>query len=373
MIPAAVGAVAPLVNFPDNCDVNLLPAGSKTAEQDLDLDTTPDDVIRVRFSKAQFEAIWAKEAAADEWDEVFPALAADADCEKPIIRVVRFDDSGTSFAFKDYLSTIDGGQGWLTTYVTGSNKTREWPGADFGKRTDCAGEPNGPGSEADATDHLTSGCSNGNGSLVSKLVATDGSVGYSDISTARSTARAWRSLRRQTTTTPTGPRSKTARTPSPSRPSSPTGSAPTVPKGANCQTTEFEHGLPASTFGDWSKATRSQPPKRLRHLHPDLRPRLRRQRRRLGRQPGRGGEGPHRQGLLGKHRLDPGPGSALPERLRAAARPASWRSPKPASPRSTGTRATAAVAAAETTAADNREPPVVTAAGGPAAEQRCSR
>jgi ABC-type phosphate transport system substrate-binding protein len=254
VIPAAVGAVAPLVNFPDNCDVDLLPAGAKTAEQNLDGDGTPDDVIRVRFTKAQFEAIWAKDSAADNWTEVFSALAADSDCNKPIIRVVRFDDSGTSYAFKDYLNTIDGGQGWLTTYVTGSNKTREWPNAVFGKRTDCAGEPNGPGSQEDSVDQLTSGCSNGNGSLVAKLVATDGSVGYSDVSTARSNSPSlaitpeandndtyWTQVENGagTFTEPT---------------SSPNGFRTDGPKGANCQTTEFT-GLPASTLGDWSKAT----------------------------------------------------------------------------------------------------------------------
>lgn len=254
VIPAAVGAVAPLVNFPDNCDVNLLPAGAKTAEQDLDNDMVPDDVIRVRFTKAQFENIWAKSASADEWDEVFPALEADADCNKPIIRVVRFDDSGTSFAFKDYLNTIDGGEGWLTTYVSGTVKTREWPNATFGTRSDCAGSPNGPGSQEDSIDHLTSGCSNGNGSLVAKLVATDGSVGYSDVSTARSNSPSlaitpegndndtyWTQIENgaNTFTEPT---------------SSPNGFRTDGPKGANCQTTEFT-GLPASTLGDWSKAT----------------------------------------------------------------------------------------------------------------------
>lgn len=254
VIPAAVGAVAPLVNFPDNCDVNLLPAGSKTAEQDLDVDATPDDVIRVRFSKAQFEAIWAKDAAADNWTEVFPALAADADCNKPIIRVVRFDDSGTSFAFKDYLNSIDGGQGWLTTYVTGSNKTREWPNAVFGKRTDCPGEPNGPGSQEDSVDQLTSGCSNGNGSLVPKLVATDGSVGYSDISTARSNspslAIAPEANDNDTYWTQVENGSNTFTEPT----SSPNGFRTDGPKGANCQTTVFT-GVPASTFGDWSQAS----------------------------------------------------------------------------------------------------------------------
>jgi ABC-type phosphate transport system substrate-binding protein len=254
VIPAAVGAVAPLVNFPDGCDVEALPAGAKTAQQDLDADSVSDDVVRVRFTKAQFEAIWAKEAASDEWDEVFPALSGNAACEKPIIRVVRFDDSGTSYAFKDYLNTVDGAQGWLTTYVQGSNKTREWPNAVFGARADCAGSPNGPGSQEDAVDQLTSGCSNGNGALVAKLVATDGSVGYSDISTARSNSPSL-------AITPEGNDNDTYWTQvenggnvftEPT--SSPNGFRTDGPKGANCQTTKFT-GLPASTFGDWSKAT----------------------------------------------------------------------------------------------------------------------
>lgn len=265
VIPAAVGAVAPLVNFPDNCDVNLLPAGAKTAEQDLDNDAVPDDVIRVRFSKAQFENIWAKSSAADEWDEVFPELAADADCDKPIIRVVRFDHSGTSFAFKDYLNSIDGAEGWLTTYSsTSSAKTREWPAATFGDRDDCgdkdgiaeASDPDGPGAPglAGDTDNLTSGCSNGNGSLVAKLVATDGSVGYSDISTARANSPSlavtpegndndtyWTQVENgsDTFTEPT---------------SSPNGFRTDGPKGANCLTTEYEN-VPTTAFGDWSKVT----------------------------------------------------------------------------------------------------------------------
>jgi ABC-type phosphate transport system substrate-binding protein len=265
VIPAAVGAVAPLVNFPDNCDVNLLPAAAKTAEQDLDGDSTPDDVIRVRFSKSQFENIWAKSAAADEWDEVFTELADDADCDKPIIRVARFDHSGTSFAFKDYLNTIDGAEGWLTTYSsTSSAKTREWPNATFGDRDDCgdkdgvaeASDPDGPGAPGlgTDTDNLTSGCSNGNGSLVAKLVATDGSVGYSDISTARSNSPSL-------AVTPEGNDNDTYWTQvengsnnftEPT--SSPNGFRTDGPKGSNCLTTEFEN-VPTTVFGDWSKVT----------------------------------------------------------------------------------------------------------------------
>jgi len=256
VVPAAVGAVPPLVNFPDNCDVSLLPEASRTAEQNNDADATPDDVMRVRFTKQQFEEIWEKDSAADSWHEVFPALAPDADCQKPIIRVVRFDDSGTSFTFKDYLNSIDGGEGWLTTYVAGANKTREWPGAVFGARADCGGA-NGPGSQEDAVDQLTSGCSNGNGALVAKLVATDGSIGYSDVSTARSNSPSlaitpegndndtyWTQVQNGsgTFTEPT---------------SSANGFRTDGPKGANCSTTTFT-GIPAAedgTLGDWSKTS----------------------------------------------------------------------------------------------------------------------
>ena len=109
VVPAAVGSVAPIVNFPNGCDVNLLPAAAKTDEQDLDGDATPDDAIRMRFTRPSSRRSGRKDTDADDWSEICGALgtrrpirAAD-DNVAPIIRVVRFDDSGTSFAFKDYL------------------------------------------------------------------------------------------------------------------------------------------------------------------------------------------------------------------------------------------------------------------------------
>jgi hypothetical protein len=110
------------------------------------------------------------------------------------------------------------------------------------------------GKLADSEDHLTSGCSNGNGALVAKLVATDGSVGYSDISTARanspSLAIAPEANDNDTYWTQVQNGSNTFEEPT----SSPIGFRTDGPKGANCQTTEFE-GVPATTFGDWSKAS----------------------------------------------------------------------------------------------------------------------
>jgi ABC-type phosphate transport system substrate-binding protein len=267
VVPAAVGAVAPLVNFPDACDVNELPAESKTPEQDLVNIGTPDDVIRVRFTKAQFEGIWAQDPGSQNWDDVFPDLTCSG---VPIIRVVRFDESGTTYAFKDELAAIDPNEEWLTRYTFGTNQTKEWPGAVFGLRNDCpdpdgAGplpKPNGPGSEVDTTDHLTSGCSNGNGSLVATLNNTDGSVGYSDISTARNASppltieperddndRYWTQLPDGTEPTPV------FREPT----SDPNGFRTDGNKGANCGATVFHNGtggapLP-TTLESWSNVS----------------------------------------------------------------------------------------------------------------------
>ena len=289
VIPAAVGAVAALVNFPDSCDVTKLDVASRTPEQNLDADGTPDDVVRVLFTKAEFEAIWSQGTSGDplvSWKNVFPELDAVAACEKPIIRVVRFDDSGTSFAFKDYLNSIDGGEGWLTTYVNSGDKTRVWPapagaeapavGAVSPTESQCGTTPAPGGKLEDELDHLTSGCQNGNGFLVAKLAATDGSVGYSDISTARSNSPSLaispETNDNDTYWTQVQNGSSTFEEPT----SSPIGFRTDGPKGANCQETEFE-GVPATTFGDWSKTSAvSNRRSGLRHLHDDLRPRLRR-------------------------------------------------------------------------------------------------
>lgn len=253
VVPAAVGAVAPLVNFPNGCDVTALAAADRTAAQDLDGDATDDDVVRVRFTKQKLEAAWAGDAGARTWDDLFPELGGVPGCGVPIIRVVRFDDSGTTFTFKDYLDSINPGRGWLTTYGSGANRTIEWPGATVGARTDCAGSPSGPGSEPDTTDQLTSGCASGNGNLVPKLAATDGSIGYSDISTARTAGLAitpeandndtyWTQAQNGSGvfTEPTADTSRGFRTDG--------------QNGANCGQATFT-GVPSSTLGDWSQTS----------------------------------------------------------------------------------------------------------------------
>ena len=92
VIPGAVGSVVLAVNWPDNCDRALLPDSAETNPAAANADPFTD---RVRFTRTQAEEIWNGDSAHDEWDEIFPTLAADADCTGFITRVVRFDDSGT--------------------------------------------------------------------------------------------------------------------------------------------------------------------------------------------------------------------------------------------------------------------------------------
>jgi hypothetical protein len=180
----------------------------------------------------------------------------------PIVRVVRFDASGTTFAFKDYLRTIEPARGWTTTYESGtSNGNREWPGAEFGGGGQC-GATAAPGTQADNVDFLTSNCEKGAGKLVEKLIATDGSIGYADVATARNasptlainagaasapTTPYWTQVQNGSGnfTEPTADEVNGYRT---------TAAANPGQKGANCTATTFNN-TPASSFGDWSKAT----------------------------------------------------------------------------------------------------------------------
>lgn len=294
VVPAAVGAVAPLVNFPNGCDPTTLNDESRTDEGNEAMGGSPGSefsrgLTRVRFSKDEFEKVWAKDATHDNWVEVFPELAGDTDCDKPIIRVVRFDESGTSFAFKDNLNAINGGRGWLTTFGSqGTGGTRRWPGfgADggFGPREDCPKVvvggvevfPSGPGKDSvlpggkspgegvAGPGQLTSACFNGNQGIVEKMVQTDGSVGYSDISTARRNSPSYAVTPRASsaaafdndiywTQLPSGPGAGVFEEPT----ADADGFRSDGNEGSNCQSAVFTNAgnpLP-STLEDWSKVS----------------------------------------------------------------------------------------------------------------------
>lgn len=262
VFPIAVGAVAPLVNFPEGCNPELLADQYRTVSA-AEISSTParKALLRVRFPKAKYEKVWAGEENA-KWSTAFPELAGDADCEVPIIRVVRFDKSGTTFAFKDYLRTINGARGWTTTYESGTgNGNREWPNATFGSGGQC-GATTAPGNQADNVDFLTSNCENGAGKLVEKLIATDGSIGYADIATARNTSTGL-AINAGLSAAPTTPYwtqvengSNQWKEPTLDEVNGFRTTAASNPgqKGANCTATAF-NATPANSYGSWSNTS----------------------------------------------------------------------------------------------------------------------
>lgn len=278
--PIAAGAIAPLVNLPEGCSPEPLPDQYRTVSI---ANTTPatKGILRVRFTKKKFEKIWAG-AENTKWSDALPLGSQLGACDVPIIRVVRFDNSGTTFGFKDYLRTIEPARGWTGTYETGPSQegNRAWPGPlpaseMFGKRTDCAGEPNGPGPKPNNEDFLTSGCGNGNGELVKKVVTTEGSIGYSDIATARNNSTGTFAVNAALPNPPTTPYWTQVQNGSVDvgTPQEEAGNGFTEPtfdevdgfkttaasnptqKGANCLSPAIFQKTPATSFGDWSKTS----------------------------------------------------------------------------------------------------------------------
>jgi ABC-type phosphate transport system substrate-binding protein len=99
-----------------------------------------------------------------------------ANCEGAIVRIVRFDSSGTTNIFKSYLiraqnersgATCAVGKKWEAYYTTNT----EWPGKQK------------PGEEGTCT-VITTGGSSGNAALLKKLEETPNGIGYADLAQA---------------------------------------------------------------------------------------------------------------------------------------------------------------------------------------------
>ena len=102
--------------------------------------------------------------SADHWTEVFPSLAPDADCASRSLALSASTTRVPLYAFKDYLHHLNGARGWLTdvhhaghAHVAERNRGRT-PGLRPAPRKVPTGT------------NLTSGCANGNGPLVQKLL-----------------------------------------------------------------------------------------------------------------------------------------------------------------------------------------------------------
>ncbi|MBS1869137.1 MAG: hypothetical protein JSS99_05695 [Actinobacteria bacterium] len=198
VIPVAAGASVLIVHAPEGCDLstasNLTSGTSGTVGGADTGDRASDHTQRLRFTSAMVEKIFAADSDADTWGEIAPGISgtgsgiASGDqtnngvaCGSiPVRRIVRFDNSGTTYSWKAYLALIDPGRDWLGTYNPTPNTV--WPRAGgSGTQTPQAAV----GAACNNADHLCSNTSSGAGPLTTAVAQTDGSVGYSDLATAR--------------------------------------------------------------------------------------------------------------------------------------------------------------------------------------------
>lgn len=275
VIPVATGANALILHAPEGC--NLSTVTNKTNGRDGALggadtgDNAADHTQRIRLDNTLVEAAFA--GVAQTWGDIAPGISGTAtnaqqterDCARvPVKRIVRQDVSGTTYGWKAYLNLINPARGWLTTYSTPNNLT--WP-AVGGTSTATPTPVSGTGQPTfcpETGNKLCSGPASGNGSLTDQVNITDGSIGYSDLATARAkgfTINAsadrqdytfWAPLQNNPGGTPTGYAEPTV---DPAAHSGAVGG-----RGANCQNVTVANiPTPANsprgdpTLGDWSR------------------------------------------------------------------------------------------------------------------------
>lgn len=197
-------------------------------------------------------------------------------CSQPLRRVVRRDNSGTTFGFKTFLASTDQGLGGATNWAahdeTGENNTI-WPGktvadAYVDNEGACDGVDSsvpggGPAAEGDFVCQNAS--SNGNGGLADTLNATTsaGGIGFADLATARSKNFGWLNTSDRTYWLPL--RAANSPTTVIDAAEAAQGFKQGGAKGANCQLAEYGINgvggvLPTNTKGDWSAVYQDQTP-----------------------------------------------------------------------------------------------------------------
>ncbi len=203
VIPAATGATVILAHPPNGCDLSTIT--NKTGEAgDGTGDTAADKTQRLRLTNTLLEAAFAGDSNANTWGEIAPGISGTPTAggqndalpcaDVPVKRIVRQDDSGTTFAFKAFLSLINPSRGWLSTYNPAPNTV--WPAAGgSGTASPVATGPTPSGGAAPAggafcsntaANLLCSRNASGGGGLAAAVTASEGSIGYVDLATARS-------------------------------------------------------------------------------------------------------------------------------------------------------------------------------------------
>jgi periplasmic binding family protein len=215
VIPVAIGAIAIVVRLPDGCDYS----GATLTRN------------RPTMSNATLEKVFAGETTT--WGAAIAGL--DATCAaKTIQRWVRPDDSGSTFALKQFLQNANPAR----TPTWGSYKNTDWPN-DAGAIKPIRPTATGGGGLRDA---LSAGTDQ----------AKAGGISYLDLATARGGTGSpfvwqnatdltfWLPIQHQNAATFDDPQQDA------------NGFSSTTVKGANCANATPKTALPADSFGDWS-------------------------------------------------------------------------------------------------------------------------
>ena len=233
-LPIANGATTISVHFPKGCQLEDPGAGPGNLNEDTTTgngndpgaaDSTGDKysegTLRVHIEAGELEKIW--DGTKVTWGEVLTRKSkiymknegkekptdpleteeGITECKNvPVRRIVRLDGSGTTYNFKAYLALLPEGVGsstnnpvWEKSPVVGTNTT--WPlttsstgvpdpvpattgGGLFANECNKAASTASSGTEG-----ICTGNKNGNPYVAAAVAATDGSVGYVDLATAR--------------------------------------------------------------------------------------------------------------------------------------------------------------------------------------------
>lgn len=240
VIPVAVGANVIAVNFPDGCTPPSAALANDVAQSSK----------RVKLSAVALEKAFYGDSTGDTWGELLGGTLTGAptdsvltaaginDCNAvPVRRVVRFDDSGTTFVQKDWLSKVNGTRSpaWSSFFP---NPNTSWPNT-VGEST---------AAPCPAASNLCKNTSNGNGPLLDRLNTTDGGIGYADVSTARARGFEVSSVADDTFWAPIVQGNGTAYEPT----ADATAWRQNVgARGAGCAGVTFA-GVPSSTLGSWA-------------------------------------------------------------------------------------------------------------------------
>jgi ABC-type phosphate transport system substrate-binding protein len=302
-LPIANGATAVIVHFPEGCELEEPgtgtaasgvgtingntttggvndPAGKSTG------DTFAEETLRVHIPAETLEKIW--DGTPITWGELVnghmtgaPTAPLEAEegfthcAEIPVRRLVRFDSSGTTYNFKAYLGLlpkVTPAGVWTKSPVEGTNTT--WP-----LTTSSTGKPKAVPTKAGTNEivnecnltvsgpsRICTGSANGNPFVASAVAVTDGSIGYSDLATAREkgftiTKKAhdhayWVPLQTINPEKPEGERVGTNYVEPTATPLSNIENG--GPNGSNCTNADYR-GIPTEpagdpTLGNWSKA-----------------------------------------------------------------------------------------------------------------------